>query len=195
MGNRGILHDDQKKIIKPWEHFHWVTCRLKYKNFDRPGNTSRDKLFTPRNYSELFFLDEATALAAGHRPCAQCRNKRYKEFKRAWVAVAANRDRVSSDDPPYQEIDNELQRDRAIGVEKKTYEASLGSLPDGTMIELKGTAYLIWRRRHYKWSFAGYEADKTKREPETTVYVLTPSSIVRMYAEGFVPQVHVSAFW
>jgi len=193
MGNRGILHDNEKKIVKPWEHTGWVTCRLEYGEISRAGNTAREKLFTAGNYSELFFLDEATAFSAGHRPCAQCRNKRYKEFKRAWGV--ANRDRVSSDDPPFKEMDKVLQAERLSEGEKKTFVAELASLPEGTMIELNGKAYLIWRERLYQWSFAGYTEDKAKRAPATRVQVLTPASIVRMYANGFVPQVHVSAFW
>lgn len=193
MGNRGILHNDQKQIVRPWQHNGWVTCLLSYGDSMRKGDTAREKLFTEGNYSELFFLDEATAFAAGHRPCAQCRNRRYKEFKHAWVV--ANRDRVSSDDPPSKEIDKILQCERVAGGEKKTYEAVLDSLPDGTMIEQNGKAYLVWRGRLYQWSFAGYAVDNVKRTPEKSVHVLTPESIVRMYARGFIPQVHVSAFF
>ncbi|WP_202593992.1 hypothetical protein [Geobacter anodireducens] len=193
MGNRGILHNDEKQIVKPWQHKGWVTCRLKYGESTRTGNSSREKLFTPGNYSELFFLDEATALAAGHRPCSQCRNKRYKEFKLAWAA--ANRDRISSDDPPYKEMDEVLQGERALSEgEKNTYAAALDSLPEGTMIELDGKAFLVWRARLYQWSFSGYTEDKAKRAPAGLVKVLTPASIVRMYSRGFVPQVDVSAF-
>ena len=192
MGNRGILHDDQQKIVKPWDHFHWVTCRLSFKDYERKGATAREKLFTPGNYSELFFPDEATALAAGHRPCSQCRNRRYKEFKAAWVT--ANRERVKPDTPSFDEMDIVLQGDRVEGNVKKIYEAPLSSLPDGTMVDLKGTAYLIWRMRLHKWSFAGYEEDKVKISPETIVKVLTPISIVQMFDNGFIPQVHSSAF-
>lgn len=193
MGNRGILHDDKKQIVKPWQHKGWVTCRLKYGESTRTGNSSREKLFTPGNYSELFFLDEATAFAAGHRPCSQCRNKRYKEFKQAWAA--ANRDLISSDDPPYKEMDEVLQGERVLpDGEKKTYVAALDSLPEGTMVELDGKAYLVWRRRLYQWSFSGYTEDKAKRAPTSPVKVLTPASIVKMYSRGFLPQVDVSAF-
>lgn len=194
MGNRGILHNDEKKIVKPWQHQGWVTCLLKYGESTRTGNSSREKPFTPGNYSELFFLDEATAFAAGHRPCSQCRNKRYKEFKQAWST--ANRDLVSSDDPPYKEMDGVLQGERVLPKEeKKKRVAVLDSLPDGTMIALNGKAYLVWRRRLYQWSFAGYSQDKVKRASTTSVQLLTPASIIRMYANGFVPQVDVSAFW
>jgi hypothetical protein len=193
MGNRGILHDERKEVVRLWQHTGWVTCRVEYGESSRKGETARDKLFTPGNYSELFFLDEATAFSAGHRPCAQCRNKRYKEFKRAWTA--ANRERVSSDDPSFKEMDKVLQGERVDGREKKSYQAVLDSLPDGTMIEINSRAYLVWRRSMYLWSFPGYVEEKGRHAPSTTVTVLTPESIVRIFAQGFVPQVHVSAFW
>lgn len=192
MGNRGILHDENKQIVRPWQHNGWVTCRLDYEANIRTGATGWDKLFTPGNYSELFFLDEATAFAAGHRPCAQCRNRRYREFKATWVA--ANREFVEPDDPAIKEIDKVLQSERTFGMEKMTFDAELGLLPNGTIIDLKGAAYLVWRGQLYAWSFAGYEAVKTKTQPSTVVCVLTPPSIVRMFAKGFVPQVHNSAF-
>jgi hypothetical protein len=76
MGNRGILHDAQRQIIAPWKHKAWVTCQLEFQG-------RRRAIFSPKNYSELFFFDEATAFSAGHRPCAECRRARYKAFKEA----------------------------------------------------------------------------------------------------------------
>jgi len=187
MGNRGILHDDQKQIVLHWQNYGWVTCSLEC------GDTHRDELFAEGNYSELFFLDEATAFAAGHRPCAACRYQRYKDFKAAWVA--ANVDRVSTDNPPILKVDQALQQDRYIqGGEKKTYDAVLETLPAGTIFELNGSAFLVWSGRFYRWSFSGYTHHKGKQAPTSTVRVLTPESVVRMFAAGFVPQVHVSAY-
>lgn len=193
MGNRGILHDDQKLVVKHWDHGHWVTCRLNYGENSRKGDTAREKMFTQGNYSELFFLDEATTFSAGHRPCAQCRNKRYKEFKSAWAA--ANLHRVTSANPPYKEMDKILHEDRVTTDGKKTYEAHFASLPEGSMIELDGATCLLWRGRPYLWSFAGYKPYERKVAPTTMVKVLTPESIVRTFASGFVPEVHVSAFF
>lgn len=79
MGNRGILHDDGNRIVRPWAHKAWVTCLLEFNGVKRP------KPFSPGNYSELFFMDEATAFAAGHRPCAHCQRARHREFKDSWV--------------------------------------------------------------------------------------------------------------
>src|SRR5262245_3708406 len=74
MGNRGRLHDVEKRIVRPWQVRRWITCVLSFRGRHR-------QVFSPNRYSELFFLDEATSLAAGHRPCAECRRKRYEEFR------------------------------------------------------------------------------------------------------------------
>ncbi len=74
MGNRGILHNQEKRIVRPWAHKAWIACLLSY-------GSVRRAVFAPGNYSELFFLDEATALSAGHRPCGQCQRERYRLFK------------------------------------------------------------------------------------------------------------------
>lgn len=79
MGNRGILHDDRNRIVRPWAHRAWVTCLLEF------NGIKRSRPFSPGNYSELFFIDEATAFSAGHRPCAHCQRLRHREFKDAWV--------------------------------------------------------------------------------------------------------------
>ena len=85
MGNRGILHAPDQRLGKArWRHPHWVTCVLVYKDWHR-------EVMQPNNYTELFFLDEATALAAGHRPCALCRRKDYDAFQRALCDGAAPR--------------------------------------------------------------------------------------------------------
>jgi hypothetical protein len=88
LGNRGILHNDKNRIIKPYQHQSWVTCSLKFKNRKR-------KFMSPGAYTELFFLDEATAFAAGHRPCGECRRDRYNDFKDYWVK--ANIENQASD--------------------------------------------------------------------------------------------------
>lgn len=195
LGNRGILHNEKKQIIRQWDNFAWKTCLLKYGEDTRKGETGRDKLFTQGSYSELFFLDEATAFSAGHRPCAQCRNKRYKEFKSAWAKANIDILNLTSIDPPFQEMDNKLQEDRVEGGGKRKYDSAFELLPAGTMIELGSDAGLIWRGRLFVWSFAGYKPYERKLDPTKMVKVLTPASIVRTYADGFVPQVHVSAFF
>jgi len=184
MGNRGILHDDQQRIRRQWSHKSWVTCALAY------GNVKR-AVFAPNNYSELFFLDEATSLAAGHRPCNTCQRQRYVEFKRAWIkANMADQGQIFVAAP---QLDSVMHMERAIpGGGKRTFDAFVSELPLGTMFEHEGNAYLVWVRGILRWSFDGY-ARAPSTMPSHPVRVLTPASIVRMYRVGFVPRAHSSA--
>jgi hypothetical protein len=185
MGNRGILHDAEKRVIKRWTTKAWVACNPKFRGI------SRKPLFDSNSYSELFFLDEATALAAGHRPCAYCQRERFDAFKAAWAR--SNEPPLDSASLPIKELDAELHGQRVSrGVEKITFDAQVGSLPDGTMIEVDGDAFLLDRGKRWRWSFLGYEAADLL-PPTTQVRVLTPKGIVRMYSAGYKPGVHVSA--
>jgi hypothetical protein len=146
----------------------------------------------PGSWTELFFLDEATAFAAGHRPCAVCRRARFIEFKTTWLA--ANPLVTSSATPLIIEIDKILHTERTRkGSGKVTYEEELKNIPDGVMIELDTVAYLIWRQQLLKWSFHGYIQGEAPRFPTQSVRVLTPASIVQMFRHGFRPDVHESA--
>jgi len=113
MGNRGILHDDQKHVRKTHAHQNWVTCSLSFKGRKR-------LVMGPGTYTELFFLDEATAFAAGHRPCATCRRDRYLEFIRIWEAVHGG---PKEDRTVPQTVDRMLHKSRITRREKVTYEA------------------------------------------------------------------------
>lgn len=184
LGNRGILHDDRKQVIAQWRHKHWVTCRLEFKG-------RRREIFGANSYSELFFLDEATAFSAGHRPCAECRRERYKEFKTSWSA--ANAERIDSSNPSVAEIDNQLHAERAVpGGDKVVFQAELGDLPNGTFIELHGRALLLWADQLHTWSATGYSPFRDMVPPSTKVSILTPRSLVRMFNRDFKPQVHES---
>lgn len=185
MGNRGILHDEENKIVRPWAHKAWVTCLLQYNGIKRP------KPFSPGNYSELFFIDEATAFAAGHRPCAYCQRARHLEFKDAWVrANVADELRASTLMPA---IDRELHAERCVpGGRKVTFDAPLVELPLGAIFEHEEAAYLVASAGHLTWSFDGYGAPKVI-DSAAVVKVLTPRSIVRAFAAGFAPIVHQSA--
>lgn len=186
LGNRGILHNDRQEIVAPWRHKSWVTCRLDFRGVKR-------EIFSPGSYSELFFLDEATALAAGHRPCAECRRQRYNEFKELWCT--ANLDGAQASKVPIAAIDERLHAERAAsGGQKVTFQTELQAIPPGTMIELDGAAYLYWARRLHQWSPEGYSPSRIMTTPTMRVTVLTPASIVKVLRLGFVPQVHPSAF-
>jgi len=183
MGNRGVLHNSERKIVAQWRSPRWITCVLRFKGIRR-------EVFAPNRYSELFFLDEATSLAAGHRPCAQCRRDRFQEFSRAWSAGGGDRSAVQP--ARADEIDRVLHAERVKrGREKRTYEAVLSSLPPGTMVEREGHAFLLWSGRLRPWSFSGYRP-AIGLSPRARVRVLTPKSIVNAIRSGFVPQVHES---
>lgn len=182
-GNRGILHDESKRVVRPWAGKAWITCALKF------GDTHRE-VFSQRTWSELFFLDEATAFAAGHRPCGYCRRERYAQFKRAWLA--ANPARVVGTNPSIRAVDRVLHDERALrGGAKRTFVAPMNRLPGGTMFELDGAACLVWEGRVHRWSFDGY-ADTDTPITQRDVSVLTPASIVRSFAGGLTPEVHPS---
>jgi hypothetical protein len=185
MGNRGILHDDGDRIVRQWAHRAWVTCLLEFKGIKRP------KPFSPGNYSELFFIDEATAFAAGHRPCAHCQRTRHLEFKEAWVRANVPDQLLAS--TLMRDIDKVLHAERTVpGGGKGTFDAPLVELPRGAIFEYEGIAYLVSSVGYLPWSFGGYGAAKSIGAA-TVVKVLTPQSVVRAFANGFTPLVHTSA--
>jgi len=185
LGNRGLIHDERQRIVRPWRVRRWLICTLRFK--DR-----RRAVFTPGLYTELFFLDEATALAAGHRPCAECQRERYHAFRAHWIATQprlAPGARVRVDD-----VDAVLHAERlADDGTKRRYVAAFGSLPSGTMIDLDGRPHLVHGGRAWPWSFTGYAAPLPPMPDGTDVHVLTPPSTLRVLRAGFVPQVHDSA--
>jgi hypothetical protein len=165
----------------------WVTCRLEFKG-------RRRVVMTPGRYTELFFLDEATALAAGHRPCGECRRADYRRFKTLWLA--ANPRRGLGDEVPIGAIDRELHRDR-LGPDGRplTFTTELGSLPDGVFVARPDARdpLLLWRGALWPWSPAGYGTPVMTPEAGTRVTVLTPRSTAATIAAGYVPAVHPSA--
>jgi hypothetical protein len=185
MGNRGILHDDAQRIIAPWRLKRWITCTLSFRGRQR-------QVFAPHRYSELFFLDEATSFAAGHRPCAECRRERYNEFRAAWIAV--NLDGAPDRVPGADDIDAVLHSERAIrGGGKRTWQAEPDALPSGTIIEHGERPHVIWAGKLWPWSFSGYGKPVPLAAAAAQAAVLTPRSIVRVFGAGFRLQVHESA--
>ena len=185
-GNRGLLHDKDRQICRYSNSQAWLCCAMSYKG------TDRRPLFKPdlTTYSELFFLDEATAYAAGHRPCAECRRADFTRFKQYWAETKASR----ASGTPFlaKEIDAELHRERTDdGRSKRTYDAPWESLPAGAMFAVGGTPYLVRPGALYQWTPAGY----LPAPPPATkkVAVLTPASIISMMKRGLQVQVHDSA--
>ena len=186
MGNRGCLHDEERRVVKTSARVAWVTCRLEWEGIHRT-------IMAPKKYTELFFLDEATALAAGHRPCGDCRAERLIEFERAWAAGVEGR---PGEVALVSRIDPVMKLDRADrnGVQRR-FTARAGGLPDGVMVQLpgeEGIARLKWRGQYLKWSPSGYGQPKVVEE-KSTVTVLTPACTVKVIASGYVPEVHPTA--
>lgn len=179
-GNRGILHDPETKTLttKRWTSKAWLVCSCEYKN------TRRDVMAT-RSWTELFFFDEATALAAGHRPCFQCRRPDADKFQAAWAE--GNVTPV----PSAGDIDIVLHRERLQSRRKRLNMLllTLDELPDGAMIAAAGNAYLIMKGEAYRWSADGYEA--TNALPFVDG-LLTPPSTLRALKAGYRPLVHPS---
>jgi hypothetical protein len=182
-GNRGILHDSQQRIVRYSQGRRWLVCRLEFHNRHRT-------IMRPGSYTELFFLDEATALAAGHRPCAECRHQEYQEFRRCWVATHHE---PSGTLPSADWIDAELHRDRLLapGV-RKTYQDDIAALADGIFIVYGSEAWLLWRLALIRWTPGGYD-ERRVRPSRGSVTVLTPRATARAIAAGYTPLVHPSA--
>jgi hypothetical protein len=180
MGNRGILHDAGGRIVRYAQVRRWIACLTEFRGRHRV-------VMRPGSYTELFFLDEVTALAAGHRPCAECRRQDYERFREAW------RRWRRGPAPTADAMDVELHRDRLAAPRvKRTYRESLSKLPDGSYVALEGSAWLVWRDELLGWSMDGYR-DRRARGATREVAVLTPRSIVRTIAAGYRPAVHPSA--
>lgn len=179
MGNRGILHNDDRTLLKRrWQHPHWVTCLTDFKDRQRT-------VMAPGNYTELFFLDEATALAAGHRPCAECRRSAYMRFR--------TRFDMANGTTTLPALDRMLHRDRVKRNRQQVrFEAPLETLPDGVFVLYRDAPHLVWNESLLRYSPNGYE-DRS-RHPAGQVTVLTPRSTVATIALGYVPEIHESAF-
>jgi hypothetical protein len=179
MGNRGVLHDARQRIVRYAQVRRWIACRTEFRGRRRP-------LMQPRSYTELFFLDDAAALAAGHRPCAECRHADYQRFRAAWTAAHPG-EIVTADT-----IDARLDGDRRAGHTKRTYAEDVSALPDGAYVAVDGRAWLVWGAELLAWSAGGY-VERASRPGHGETTVITPASIVRTIEAGYVPALHPSA--
>ncbi len=178
LGNRGCLHNDHGELRgRPWRTRAWITCRLAFKG-------RRRALMTPRRWTELFFLDEATAFAAGHRPCAECRWHDYQRFRACWPELAGR---------PVDEVDAVLHRERVDpGGGQVLRPMAAGDLPDGTFVALASEperALLKWGARLFPWSLDGYGAACPL---PAAVLVLTPPALVAVLRRGYRLAIHAS---
>ena len=183
-GNRGCLHDDRGRIRRRYAVRRWIACRLEFRGWQR------GPLLRPGRFTELFFLDEATALAAGHRPCALCRHEDHRDLVTLWGTIHPGEEGVEA-------IDARLHAERiepATG-ERRLHEAELGGLPDGAFVLRDGVPHLVLGGRLLRWTPAGYDAAVARPAPGT-VTVITPPSLVELLRtdrEPLVPFLHPSA--
>jgi hypothetical protein len=171
-GNRGCLHDRSGNIVRRFQVKRWIACRLEFK-----GRRRVDKL-QPGRYTELFFLDEATAFAAGHRPCAECRREDYNRFMEILGESRADA------------VDERLHSERLAPHRR----AELGALPDAAFVLRDGEPWLVFGDELLRWTPSGY-AERVTRPRTGAATVITPPSLLDVLRQGFtgiVPLVHPS---
>jgi len=180
LGNRGVIHNEQKEIVRPFKLQAWITCLLAFKG-------RRFTIMAPGRWTQLFFMDEATAFAAGHRPCAECRREDFNRFKTYWL----------SGNPGYgftiktriREIDAILHLERiTANKEKVTFEARPDQLPDGVFVLIDNDPYLLYKGQLHAWTPFGYTGTIAIPAVEQ-ITVLTPRSVVQAFHAGYIPQV------
>lgn len=179
-GNRGIIHDPATKTLLPrrWTGKAWIVCLCEYKGMRR-------QVMGGRSWTELFFLDEATALAAGHRPCFFCRREAANFFRASW----AKGNHVAPPGAPA--MDRVLHAERLDGKAKRRHPlpGRIGDLPEGTMIAVGDEAFATLHGRLFRWTPAGYQAVATSPKD---AQLLTPPSTVKALAAGYRPVLHPS---
>jgi hypothetical protein len=179
-GNRGIIHDPATKTLtRRWAGKAWLTCVCEFRG-------RRREVMGGRSWTELFFLDEATAFAAGHRPCFFCRRDDANRFRGAWQAGNGVTGVHAA------EIDKALHRERLDGRNKRLHALPMPweKLPDGAMVHEGAESFLIVQDRALLWSPAGYRETQTKLKE---AMLLTPPSTLRALSAGYRPVLHPSA--
>lgn len=178
-GNRGgrFHRDDRTLGLRRWASRQWICCVLQFKG--RHHDVWRDR------YTALFFLDEVTALSAGHRPCFECRRSDAKAFANFWATAKRTHILHAPD------MDVVLQKERLAGRAKRTHQKPSDDLPDGAFIAIDGSAFVLRGKQMLRWSPSGYV--ETKQRPRGIATVLTPPSIVGVLSVGYQPQWHPSA--
>jgi len=179
MGNRGgRIHDPKSKSLlkRRSASRRWICCVLKFKN--------RQRTVMGEGYTELFFMDEVSALAAGHRPCFECRRKDAVEFQRVWQKAFDLKTKPGAD-----LMDKQLHPERT-GKNRIIIADELSTLPDGTMVSAGSSWYAMKNKIPMKWNSIGYSLETT---PEGEIEILTPHSIIAVLSHGYLPVFHGSA--
>jgi hypothetical protein len=176
-GNRGCLHNADGEIRRRYATKRWIACRLSFRG------RRRSPLMAPGRFTELFFLDEATAMAAGHRPCAECRRSDYNRFSDLWLELHPGQ--IGAD-----AIDARLHGERlaADGAERLFHESRYSELPDGTFVLEAGGSHLVLGSQLLSWSPGGY-GDARRRPRNGRATVITPPSLIAILRSGWSPSV------
>jgi hypothetical protein len=177
-GNRGCLHDASGAIRRRYATRRWIACRLRFRGWHR------SPLLQPGKFTELFFLDEATAFAAGHRPCALCRREDYVRFGELWDGARGA-----------DAIDMRLHEERLSGRARRLHTAAVDELPDGAFVLRDGAPWLVCDGALRRWTPGGY-ADRAARPAGGEAVLITPPSLVAILRAGWdgaVPLLHPSA--
>jgi hypothetical protein len=181
-GNRGCLHDARGHIRRSHAGRRWIACRLRFRGW------RRHPLLQPGRFTELFFLDDATAMAAGHRACALCRRADYDRLNEVWRELHGGEAGADA-------IDARLHAERLDGRSRRLHDAAVDGLPDGAFVLREGTPHVVLGEHLLEWSPGGY----TRRGPRPgrgRLAVLTPPSLVEVLRAGWsplVPFLHPSA--
>lgn len=177
-GNRGVIHDPATKTLlrKRWASKTWLVCSCEYKGRHR-------EVMARRSWTELFFLDEAVALAAGHRPCFRCRRQAAEAFRAAWSAATGKQG------PSAVAMDIVLHRERMERGRKLVHAipGTLPELPDGAVIVVSGSAYTVAGGRGFRWTEHGYDPPQEIRRADG---LLTPPSTYMTLRAGYRPVLH-----
>jgi hypothetical protein len=180
-GNRGCLHDERGRIRRRYGTKRWIACRLEFRG------RQRSPLMAPGRYTELFFLDEATALAGGHRPCAECRRTDYNRLVDVWSRLHPRQGGADA-------IDAQLHAERldASSGKRRLHDVRYPELPDGAFVLHDGRPCLLLGNRVLPWSPGGYVAS-VRRPRKGRAAVITPPSLVVLLRGGWpalVPLLH-----
>jgi hypothetical protein len=180
MGNRGVIHNDQKQIVRDFRNKAWIVCKLEFKSRKRA-------VMSPDRWTELFFLDEATAFSAGHRPCFECRREAALRFKSCWVQ--GNPSYHFTTLTTIKQIDDIIHGERIrTGHNKVTHRRNISTVPDGVFVLIGDNPFLFYRAKLYRWTPFGYEAGE-RAPTDMEMEILTPCSIVNAFDAGYVPQI------
>ncbi|WP_198318761.1 hypothetical protein [Pseudofrankia inefficax] len=174
LGNRGVLHDDDRHVVRAFQHRRWLLCELEFQG-------RRRQIMKPHRYTELFFLDEAVGLAAGHRPCARCRPEAYASFRRCFATG-------TGPPPGADELDRVLHAERLLPAPPTR---PVAGLPDGAFVLADGASWLVLGDSLLQWEPGGYA--ERRRRPAGHAPVLTPASTVAALRAGYRPRLHASA--